>query len=161
VGGEAVAAPLVAHDERNDLALLRLRAPAEAAATFRDGRGLRQGDDVVVTGFALDDGSSDFHLTTGVVSALSGARNDNSLLEVSAALRTGHAGGPVFDGAGHVVGIVAAGEARGTALKAAAARNFLDAHNVEYDSAASTAELKPADIGDLAKKIVVLVECAR
>ena len=49
----------------------------------------------------------------------------------------------------------------GVALRATIARNFLDAHDVDYESGVSATDLKEADIGALAKGVVVLVECRR
>ncbi len=173
VASESVPAPVIAADQRDDLALLRFKSAAAAAVSFRDGRGPRQGEGVVVTGLSLGEGgSSDFYLTTGVINALSGGHDDNRLLRISAPIDAESGGAPVFDGHGHVIGILgAAGRGRGKggdgtgeaglALRATVARNFLDAHNVDYDSAAAGAELKAAEIGDAAKDVVVLVECHR
>ena len=45
------------------------------------------------------------------------------------------------------------------ALQGGIARNFLDAHQVYYNSAASTVQLSGAEIAEIAKKFTVLVEC--
>ena len=54
----------------------------------------------------------------------------------------------------------AAGES-GLALRATIARNFLDAHDVDYESALSETELSATDLADRAKEVIVLVECRR
>jgi tol-pal system protein YbgF len=167
LGAEPVAASLVASDAEDDLALLHLKTPTEATVRFRDGRGVHQGDGVVVTGFAAgSDGASDFYLNTGTVGA--SARAERGVMKISAALGGEHGGAPVFDRTGHLVGVLAAGlggkskgEAGALALRAAVARDFLDAHDVDYESGASAEELKGGDIGDLAKAAIVLVECRR
>lgn len=171
LGSEAVATPLVASDQHDDLALLHLKSPAVMAATFHDGRGPRQGDGVVLTGLSPGEaGSSDFYMTTGVVSALSGARDDNGVLKIDAPVKAERGGAPVFDRTGNVIGVLAsatlprakpisATQGSGIALRATIVRNFLDAHDVDYESGASAAQLKAVDIGALAKQIVVLVEC--
>ena len=170
IASEGDVASLIASDSRNDLALLRLKSPSGVAVSFRDGHGPRHGEGVVVTGLSLgDEGSSDFYLTTGVVNALSGGRDDNGVLKISAPISTESGGAPVFDTTGHVIGILGEGappkqgsdaaQRAGVALRATIARNFLDAHNVDYESAASASELKAAEIGDVAKEVVVLVEC--
>jgi S1-C subfamily serine protease len=173
LASESVAAPIVASDSHNDLALLRLKSAAGAAVSFRDGHGPRHGEGVVVTGLSLgDEGSSDFYLTTGIINALSGGRDDNGVLKISAPISAESGGAPVFDTTGHVIAIIGGttpGKAAGggaaqsgsLALRATIARNFLDAHNVDYESAATGSELKAADIGDAAKDVVVLVECRR
>jgi hypothetical protein len=172
-GSDGVATPLVASDPHADLALLRLALPTDAAVKFHDGRGPRQGDGVVVTGLSPGtSGSSDFYLTSGVISALSGARNDNGVLKLSVPVKAEHGGAPVFDKTGEVIGILAGATPSrvaasatppdgGVALRATIARNFLDAHDVDYESGNSATELKAADIGELAKGVVVLVECRR
>ncbi len=175
LGADDTEASLVALDARNDLALLRLKSQTDAsvaAVSFRDGRGPRHGDGVVVTGLSLgDDGSSNFYLMTGIVNALSGGRDDSGIFKVSAPISADSGSTPVFDTSGHVVAILsdglsgnAAGDATtrtGLALRATIARNFLDAHNVDYDSAPATSELKASEIGNAAKEVVVLVECRR
>jgi tol-pal system protein YbgF len=172
IASESDAVSVVASDSRNDLALLRLKTAPGVAVSFRDGRGPRHGEGIVVTGLSLgEEGSSDFYLTTGVVNALSGGRDDNGVMKVSAPISTETGGAPVFDTTGHVIGILGEGAAgkpgtdaaqrAGMALRATIARNFLDAHNVDYDSATAAGELKAAEIGDAAKEVVVLVECRK
>jgi tol-pal system protein YbgF len=171
---ESTEMSLVAADARNDLALLRLKLQTDAGVTpvsFRDGRGPRHGDGIVVTGLSLgDDGSSDFYLTAGIVSALSG-RDDSGAFKVSVPISAESGSAPVFDTSGHVVAILGDGTQSktggdatvraGLAVRATIARNFLEAHNVDYDSAPATRELKATEIGDAAKEAVVLVECRR
>jgi tol-pal system protein YbgF len=170
-GSEGAATSLVASDAHADLALLRLASPIDAAVKFHDGRGPRQGDGVVVTGLSMGspDGS-EYYLTSGVISSLAGAQNDNGMLKLSMQATTERGSAPVFDRTGEVIGIVAdtipsrIGASKtppdgGVALRATIARNFLDAHDVDYESGQSTTELKAVDIGEQAKAAVVLVEC--
>jgi TPR repeat protein/S1-C subfamily serine protease len=169
--GKTVA--VVARDGENDLALLEtpLRLPA---ATFRDGRGIRAGEDVVAVGFPLHGLlASEANVTTGTVSALAGMGNDTRFLQVSVPLQPGNSGGPLLDAAGHVVGIavgkldaVRIADATGDipqnvnfAIKASLARSFLDANGVDYESAPSAQELGAAEVGERAKAFTVLVEC--
>ena len=180
LGSEAVTPTLVASDAADDLALLRLKTPVAAAIRFRDGRGLRQGDPVTVAGLApREEEVSDFYAAEGTVGTASGAGNELGLLKVTAALHPERGGAPVFDRAGQVVGVLfdapaekgaekvaaktkkpAAGES-GLALRATIARNFLDAQDVDYESALSETELNATDLADRAKEVVVLVECRR
>jgi S1-C subfamily serine protease len=168
-GAEGVATPLVASDPHHDLALLHLPAPVATSVTFREGRGPHQGDGVVVTGLAPGGPTdvSDFYLTSGVISALSGAKNDTGVLKLSVPVNAEHGSAPVFDRTGEVIGILGnAAPAKGAAdggiaLRATIARNFLDVHDVDYDSGQSATELKAAEIGEQAKGAVVLVECRR
>ena len=52
--------------------------------------------------------TSDFTVTTGIVSSLSGIFNDTRHLQISAAVQPGNSGGPLLDFTGAVVGVVAA-----------------------------------------------------
>jgi hypothetical protein len=52
--------------------------------------------------------TSDFTVTTGIVSSLSGILNDTRFLQISAAIQPGNSGGPLLASSGDVVGVVAA-----------------------------------------------------
>jgi tol-pal system protein YbgF len=173
LGSEGVTTPVVATDPEDDLALLRLKAPTKAAVTFHDGRGPRQGDGIVVSGLTLGEGeTSDFYVTAGTIGAVAGPRNELGVMKISAAVATERGGAPVFDRAGRVIGVLGGAPGRkaaaaasaakdGIALRATLARNFLDAHDVDYETGAATGELKAAEIGDIAKEVVVQIECRR
>lgn len=167
-------ASLRASDVQNDLALLKAEHRFSAAAQFRDGAGVRPGDGVVALGYPLGDLlGSQATLTTGTVSALTGMRNDSRLLQVSAPVQQGNSGGPLLDMSGHVVGVVSAklnalalaaltgdiAQNVNFAIKAAVARDFLDANGVKYATATSQRPLAAADVGDIARKFTAFVEC--
>ena len=166
--------PVVARDPRNDLALVKLSSPVASAATFRDGRTVRQGDSIVAVGFPLHGVlASGANLTTGTVSALAGLGDDTRFLQISAPVQPGNSGGPLLDLSGNVVGVVVSkldaikvAKAIGDipqnvnfAISAAVARGFLDAKGVKYETAPSNKKLEAADVGELAKKFTVVVEC--
>lgn len=171
----ALAATVVARDEASDLALLKITAEeAGAVASFRQGRGIRPGDDVVVGGFPLQSYlASEMHVTTGSVSALAGPGDDRRFFQITAPVQPGNSGGPVLDSSGNVVGVVMAkldaikiAYATGDipqnvnfAVGAGTARAFLDTHDVPYETAPSTDELKPADVAAKARRFTVLIEC--
>jgi S1-C subfamily serine protease len=165
---------VVNSDERNDLALLQ--GPADqfkAYAKIRD-RAIHSGDSVIAIGFPFRGLlSSDFTVTTGIVSSLSGLLNDTSYLQISAAVQPGNSGGPLFDTSGDIVGMVAAklnalSVARITgdvpqninfAIKTGAIRDFLDNSVVPYETAAPGPELKTADIATNARGYTLLISC--
>src|SRR5579859_1532589 len=173
--GEAAATLRVVNsDEFNDLALLQ--GPAEsfkAHVRIRD-RAMHSGDSVVAIGY-LYHGllTSDFTVTTGIVSSLSGMLNDTRFLQISAAVQPGNSGGPLFDTSGDVVGVVsgkldALKIARYTgsipeninfAIKTGALRDFLDNSVVAYETAAPGTELKTADIAGSARAYTLLISC--
>ncbi|MEY9648742.1 S1-C subfamily serine protease [Bradyrhizobium elkanii] len=176
LSGEApVKLRLVSDDETNDLALLQAPTP------FKDVVSLRQnpilvGNGVVAIGYPYHGLlTSDFTVTTGIVSSLSGILNDTRHLQISAAVQPGNSGGPLFDLTGAVVGVVAAkldavrmARATGTipeninfAIKTGALRDFLDNSAVAYRTAEWREEMKKetAEIARNARGYTLLITC--
>ena len=165
---------MVASDPRTDLALLKIRRSIPETATFRSGRGIRPGDDVVVIGFPLRGLlASEANVTTGTVSALAGFGDDRRFFQMTAPVQPGSSGGPVLDKSGHIVGVVIS---KLDAVKVAAitgdiaqnvnfaihsrvAEIFLDAHYVDYSSTPSGKNLRAADIAERAKRFTIPIEC--
>ena len=171
-------ARLIAADRQNDLALLHVSGLSiPRTAMFRD-KSIRQGESIVVLGFPLVGvlGSGP-HLTTGIVSALTGLGDDSRYFQMTAPVQPGHSGGPVFDQAGNVVGVVtskldAMQMARTTgdipqnvnfAIHASVTKAFLDTRGVQYAGAATAPhKVLPTDkIGEHARPLVAIVECRR
>lgn len=168
-----VPAKVVATDPDRDLALLRAAQPAPAAVVFR-ADAPRLGENVVVVGFPLSGLlSSDAIVTSGIVSALAGARNDRRQLQISAPMQPGNSGGPLFDASAHIIGVAVASlstmrlaQATGAipeninfAVKGEEAKQFLGAHGVVLETAPSGKELSTAAIADQALKVTVRIEC--
>lgn len=174
-GEAAMALRVVSSDATNDLALLQ----APSGTTFKEfarirDRSIRSGDSVVAIGFPFHGYlTSDFTVTNGIVSSLSGIRNDSRHLQISAAVQPGNSGGPLFDMSGQIVGVVsgkldALRVARRTgtlpeninfAIKTGALRDFLDNSVVPYQTAESKGELKTTDIADRARAYTLLISC--
>lgn len=128
----------------------------------------------MVVGFPLSGLlSSDPIVTTGIISALAGMRNDQRDLQISAPIQPGNSGGPVFDANGRIAGIavgtldtVQMARAIGVvpenvnfAIKADEARQFLAAHGVTVTTAESEKELSTAAIAEQGVKVTVRLEC--
>lgn len=165
---------VVSSDETNDLAVLQ-----GPAATFKDfakirDRSIHSGDSVVAIGYPFHGLlSSDFTVTTGIVSSLSGTMNDTRMLQISAAVQPGNSGGPLLDTNGLIVGVVAAKlsafrvvRATGSlpeninfAIKTGAIRDFLDNSVVAYETASPAGELKTAEIANNARAFTLLITC--
>jgi S1-C subfamily serine protease len=167
-------ATVSALDPANDLALLRTEGAVAAIATFRAGAAPRPGDDVVAVGYPLSGLLADqVNVSTGSINALAGMYNDQRVLQMSAPVQPGSSGGPLFDAGGNVVGVVVTklnakvvAEAMGDipqnvnfALKGAIARSFLDANAVRYEEAPTSAPRSNADVGEIGRRVTVLVEC--
>ncbi len=167
----------LASDAPNDLALLTTSRKSSTSATFREGRGIRPGDTVVVAGFPLQGLlTSDLSITTGTVSALAGPGDDRRFLQITAPVQLGNSGGPLLDLSGNVVGVVVGKldalkllrltgdlpQNVNFAISAWTARPFLDAHSVPYKTAPAARGidmLAPADVAARARALTVLVEC--
>jgi len=109
LSGEPATTPrAVSSDTSNDLALLQGPAASfKSFAKIRD-RSIRSGDSVVAIGYPYHGLlSSDFTVTTGIVSSLSGIMNDMRYLQISAAVQPGDSGGPRLDTGGLIIGMVA------------------------------------------------------
>jgi S1-C subfamily serine protease len=172
--GEApVKLRLVSSDETNDLALL------QASGSFKDvapikATAVHSGESVVAIGYPFHGLlTSDFTVTTGIISSLSGILNDTRYLQISAAVQPGNSGGPLLSSSGEVVGVVAAKlnalkfvKATGNipeninfAIKTGALRDFLDNSVVAYQTSDLKSELKTADVARTARSFTLLVSC--
>ena len=175
LGGEApVKLRLVSSDRTNDLALLQAPTPFKEIATIRD-KPVRSGDSVVAIGYPFHGLlTSDFTVTTGIVSSLSGIMNDTRYLQISAAVQPGNSGGPLFDSDGQIVGMVSAKldalkiaketgdipENINFAIKTGMLRDFLDNSAVDYRTATDAkGDLKTSDIAKNARAFTLLISC--
>ena len=171
------AAKQLASDAQSDLSVLKVSRTFSNPATFREEQEIRLGDTVVVAGFPLHGFlASDLGITTGIVSALAGPGDDRRLIQITAPVQPGNSGGPLLDHSGNVVGVVVA---KLDALKVAgligdipqnvnfatsvrAARAFLDAHSIPYETAQTARgrdRLDPADVAAHAREFTLLIEC--
>jgi S1-C subfamily serine protease len=175
LGAEApIKLRLVSSDPVNDLALLQAPNPFKDIATIRD-KPVHSGDSVVAIGYPFHGMlTSDFTVTTGIVSSLGGLRNDTRFLQISAAVQPGNSGGPLLDADGQVVGVVTGkldwfriAKATGDipenvnfAIKTGMLRDFLDNSAIAYQTATETkGDLKTADIAKSARGYTLLISC--
>jgi S1-C subfamily serine protease len=172
--GEApVKLRLVSSDETNDLALLQASGSFKDVATIK-ATAVHSGESVVAIGYPFHGLlTSDFTVTTGIISSLSGILNDTRYLQISAAVQPGNSGGPLLSSGGEVVGVVAAKlnalkfvKATGNipeninfAIKTGALRDFLDNSVVPYQTSDVKSELKTADIARNSRSFTLLVSC--
>jgi serine protease Do len=105
-GGKTYPAKLIGHDEKTDLALLKIDAPNPLPyVAFGDSDQARVGNWVIAVGNPFGLGGT---VTAGIVSAHDRDINDGpygGFLQIDAAINPGNSGGPLFDQAGNVVGI--------------------------------------------------------
>jgi S1-C subfamily serine protease len=173
-GESDVVLRVVATDELNDLALVKAAKSFNEVARIR-AAAIHSGDTVIAIGYPFYGLlTSDFTVTTGIVSSLSGLLNDTRYLQISAAVQSGNSGGPLLDTSGNVVGVVAAKlnalkVARATgdlpeninfAIKTGVLRDFLDNSAVSCQTADSVQERKTADIAAKARGYTMLISCS-
>jgi S1-C subfamily serine protease len=163
----------VATDETNDLALLQAPEAIKGAASIR-ATPIHPGDSIIVIGYPLHGLlTSDFTVSSGIVSSLSGLLNDTRYLQISAGVQEGNSGGPLLDTSGNLVGVVAAkinalkfAKATGDlpqninfAIKTGAVRDFIDNSAVPYQTTESKQEFKTAEIASKARTYTLLISC--
>jgi S1-C subfamily serine protease len=173
VGESAAKLRVVSTDETNDLALLQATGNFKDTATIR-GTAVHSGDPIIVIGFPFHGLlTSDFTVTTGIISSLAGLFNDTRFLQISAPVQPGNSGGPLLDTRGSIVGVVAeklnalkVAKATGEipeninfAIKTGALRDFLDNSVVPYRTSEPTSEMKTAEIAAAARAYTMLITC--
>jgi serine protease Do len=112
-------ATVAARDPARDLAALKLQRRVGGVtegpirsfprAIFRKGPAVQQGEKAITYGFPLPDLlATSGNLTLGYVSALSGLGDDRNYIQITTPIQQGNSGGPLYDGSGHVIGVVVA-----------------------------------------------------
>ncbi len=104
-------AEIVGFDADNDIALLKIDAAGLSAAQLGDSDELVVGERVYAVGNPL--GELSYTMTSGIVSATNRSITTESnvavtMFQIDAAVNSGNSGGPVYNAAGQVVGIVTA-----------------------------------------------------
>lgn len=101
-------ASVVAKDERNDLAVLKVEGRFPFLQ-IRDSRAIRLGEVVATVGFpnpSIQGHQPKF--SKGEIAGLSGMGDDPTNFQISVPVQPGNSGGPLFDSAGRVVGVIVA-----------------------------------------------------
>jgi S1-C subfamily serine protease len=163
-----VEASVAATDEALGLALLRPRASLSPIryARFRTAPP-QLSSEVAVAGYPFGGVLAAPSLNFGRLAEARGLDGDASLSRLELASEPGETGGPVFDGAGAVVGILqppddGARRLPGDVAFATAAgpiADFLAAAGLSAEASASGAEVAPEDLTRLAADMTVLVGC--
>lgn len=165
VAGQEKAADVVAIDDEQDLALIRLHIPAKVPFVFlspRDEPG--DGADCTVLGYPLIDRlGADIKVTRGIVSsALKGEKGPNVMTD--AKVNPGNSGGPIFDRYGNVMAIVcmkslssATEDSYGIGISAGHIRQFLAKQKLNLPPGTMRAQLSAEDIATMATPATVCI----
>lgn len=103
-------ATIVALDPRNDLAILKVEGWPGRYLGLSSSSEVTHASEVLVAGFPDPTVlGRNPKVSTGIVNALSGVRDDPRFIQISAPVQPGNSGGPLLSPSGHVVGVVAAG----------------------------------------------------
>src|SRR5689334_9737400 len=124
--GKTLDAKLVGEDASTDLALLKVSASGLKPLQLADSSTVEVGDDAYAIGnpFGLDR-----TLTVGVVSALQREISSpngfsiDDVIQTDAAINPGNSGGPLFNAAGHVIGVNSQIESTGSSSSGGQAGN--------------------------------------
>jgi tetratricopeptide (TPR) repeat protein len=175
-------ASVVAHDASRDLAALKLqrhvgesaKGPISTRAIFRSGPPVQQGERAITYGFPLRGLlPTNGNLTSGNVSALRGLADDRNYIQITTPVQQGNSGGPLYDGSGHVIGVVVAkldalrvmlatGDVPQNvnfAVEIGAVRHFLKQNKVQITEEESANELPLPEIAQKARLSAYLIEC--
>jgi tetratricopeptide (TPR) repeat protein len=176
-------ATVAARDASRDLAALRLLRGGQSAqgpirgiprVVFRKGPAVQQGEKAITYGFPLRGLlATSGNLTSGYVSALSGLGDDPNYIQIATPVQQGNSGGPLYDGSGHVIGVVVAklnalrvmlatGDVPQNvnfAVEIGAVRHFLQQNKVQVAEEDSTNELPLPEIAQKARLSTYLIEC--
>lgn len=167
-------AQVVRQDSQNDLALLKLRT--EKAVPFLRMRTepIQLGQEIVVFGYPLSSIlNNGLNVTTGIISSETGMRNDQRMLQFSAAIQPGNSGGPVVDRTGNLVAVVRSKFSDKFALdrgnfvpqnlnygiRTNILETFLNGNGVSIQKAPAGKERSVADLAAAAKAHTMLVTC--
>ena len=109
--GQSYPAAIIGYDAGGDTAVIKIDAAGLNPVTFGSSDALRVGDTVYAVGNPL--GELNFSMTSGIVSARNReiSFDDGTTLNMfqfDAAVNSGNSGGPLYNAAGEVVGIVTA-----------------------------------------------------
>jgi S1-C subfamily serine protease len=169
-------ATLQASDTQRDLALLGVDKRFASIARIRSNTTPRLGEAITVVGYPLVNVlGSNPTVGFGHISSTTGLRDSPAQMQISVPIQRGNSGGPVFDEAGNVIGVVVS---KLDALKMAARlgdlpqnvnfairgeqmRLFLENNQVNFPVSRSNTRLENTDIASQGAAVTVRVRCIR
>ena len=131
-------AKILAHDEKLDLALLKINSNNKNFISLSDNNAKKM-QSIIAAGFPHGkEFNDDLQLTSGHVSSLKGFRNSTALLQIDAALNQGNSGGPIVDKkSGELLAVAVAGlrkdmsEGINYGIKSSQLKDFLESNKIK------------------------------
>ena len=111
-GSRAYKAKVLLKDNINDVALLMIDDPAftefkKIPYNINDNHSI--GENVFTIGFPLTSEMGEaYKVANGIISALSGAKDDLRYMQITVPLQPGNSGGPLFNSNGDIIGVTSA-----------------------------------------------------
>ncbi len=179
IHGDAMSAGavVVAQDPEHDLALLKTAFTSSDMAYFNSMKQpLNQGDPVVIIGYPGDSWRSHEPIVRSAnIIDMKGPTGEEKWLQFSDSVQHGNSGGPLLDSSGNVVGVVVAKtelhikqagsdsseviKKSDVAISLPVVKDFLEANNIQYQTADSGLYLLPDRVSDRARPFIVNVHC--
>ena len=104
---DAQPAKLLRFDEKNDLAVLKIECVNCQYAATKNSTAIKKGDKVFALGYPdITTQGFESKLTDGIVSSLSGIRDQPTNFQITNPIQHGNSGGPLFLESGEVVGVI-------------------------------------------------------
>jgi len=105
--GNQIPLMLIDTSKNHDIALLKAAIRPKNTAEFGELNKIQQGDTIVTYGFPLAGLlSSSGNVSTGLITATGGLRDNPNMLQISAPVQPGNSGGPLVDTTGALIGII-------------------------------------------------------
>lgn len=106
-GGNEIPATIVRVDKKNDLAILRISGKNYKPLSIISSSSIKRGEKVFAIGFPrIDIQGVEPKLTEGIISSLSGIKDEPTTFQISNPIQPGNSGGPLFNSDGKVIGVV-------------------------------------------------------
>ena len=109
LNGESINAEVIATDTQNDVAILKLtKSPSfqSREMKFGDSSMVRMGDEVFTIGYPhIGIMGSKPKYTKGVISAVTGIKDNPTVFQTTVPIQPGNSGGPLFNDKGEVIGL--------------------------------------------------------
>jgi len=169
-------ATLKASDTAKDLALLEVKESFRLAAPVRKNAAPILGEAVMIVGFPLVNVlSTQPNVSFGHVNSTVGLKGNSTQMQIDVPIQRGNSGGPVFDAAGNVIGIVVSkldalklAQRTGDlpqninfAIRGDVVRSFLEAQHVDFTDSSASNKLENTEMAKLGTAVTVLVRCIR